>query len=925
MLKMILAELGHRPGRTLALLLGVLVAATSFTVLTGASGAQRLDVRGTVDARFRTTYDVLVRPAGTATPLERDEGLVQRNFLSGIFGGISLAQLAVVRRTPGVDVAAPIGVGGYVMPQASIRIRVPRGPGGRELYRVRTTWSFERGLSRVRDADSYVYATPNRLAPAVGVEVTDDTPGAFEVLPNGERAPVCPSDDKVQATSPFEPLVRMRVECWSRVNGLQGLGGANGPEDYDADQLGATVDFPFPFVIAAVDPEAEARLSGLDAAVTDGRYLRGRDGPRDLKPRGLSSRRRVIPVIVSQRPFVDLGAKVAVQRLSASGAARVARAARTARFRRLLASQRPGAVVARRRLTVDDAYRTLLGQLHGYVGVDAIWTAGAIRYDRAGRRAVAPRPVANDPSVWSTTLGYNNASFANVPLSASDVGFRRLDERTADNGLDHPFPALRSVGAFDPARIPGFARPDAAALSTYTPPTATAADATARRLLGDRGLLPNGSAAGYLTSPPLLLTTFAGLSVLYDETLFDDAGPQAGAPVSVIRVRVAGVKGVDELSRERIRLVAQRIARRTGLRVDITAGSSPTPVDVRLPTGRFGRPALTVQEGWIKKGVAVSILRAIDRKSLALFVLILLVCALFTTNAAAAAVRSRRSELAVLATLGWPARRLFALVLLEVSLVGAAAGVAAAALSIPVAALAGLHAAWDRALLAIPAATLLTALAALWPARAAARSHPAEAIRPAVSVAGAPRPVRTLPQMALTNLTRVRGRTLLAAAALAVGVFSLTALVGLTLAFRGAVVGTLLGDAVAVQVRAADYVAVGAILLLGALAVGDVTYLNIRDRASELATLRAAGWPERKLRRLLTLEGAGTGALGALAGAALGVVATTAFASGHLLVIVASALTCACAGVIAAVVATVPPVATLARLPTAQLLAEEDG
>ena len=98
--RVVVAELLHRRGRSLALLLGILVAVTSFTVLTGASRSQRLEVRGEVTRSFRTAYDVLVRPAGARTELERRTGRVQPNFLSGLFGGISRAQYRAIAGVP---------------------------------------------------------------------------------------------------------------------------------------------------------------------------------------------------------------------------------------------------------------------------------------------------------------------------------------------------------------------------------------------------------------------------------------------------------------------------------------------------------------------------------------------------------------------------------------------------------------------------------------------------------------------------------------------------------------------------------------------------------------------------------------------------------------------------------------------------------
>src|SRR3954467_4089508 len=106
-LRMLAAELAHRRGRALAMLAGIAVATASFTVLTGASESSRLEARGDVAQHFRTAYDIPVRPPGAMATLGRREGLVQENFLTGSFGGITNEQVGEVRRAPGGQVAAP--------------------------------------------------------------------------------------------------------------------------------------------------------------------------------------------------------------------------------------------------------------------------------------------------------------------------------------------------------------------------------------------------------------------------------------------------------------------------------------------------------------------------------------------------------------------------------------------------------------------------------------------------------------------------------------------------------------------------------------------------------------------------------------------------------------------------------------------------
>src|SRR5207247_2604393 len=137
--------------------------------------------------------------------------------------------------------------------------------------------------------------------------------------------------------------------------------------------------------------------------------------------------------------------------------------------------------------------------------------------------------------------------------------------------------------------------------------------------------LPTQNMGGYVQQPPLILTTLNALRSYYlnphwwgGGNLYRHEGVPASfrrAPLSVIRVRVSGVKGPDAVSRERVRVVAQKIHEATGLDVDVTVGSSPHPMLISLPKGRFGQPPLLLREGWSKKGVSVVFLNALDRKS----------------------------------------------------------------------------------------------------------------------------------------------------------------------------------------------------------------------------------------------------------------------------------------------------------------------
>ncbi|MFG1950043.1 hypothetical protein [Micromonospora sp. NPDC048830] len=162
MLNIIWRQLRGRAGRSVALLVGVLVATTGFVVLTGTTTASRLAVTGTVEQSTRAAYDILVRPKGARTPLEAERGLVQPNYLSGLFGGITTAQYGQVRAVPGVDVAAPIAMLGYSTTPVPVDLDLTDAVDrslDRQVIRIDPRFVAERGLSSATGHAWYVYVT----------------------------------------------------------------------------------------------------------------------------------------------------------------------------------------------------------------------------------------------------------------------------------------------------------------------------------------------------------------------------------------------------------------------------------------------------------------------------------------------------------------------------------------------------------------------------------------------------------------------------------------------------------------------------------------------------------------------------------------------------------------------------------------------
>ncbi|WP_344448434.1 FtsX-like permease family protein, partial [Acrocarpospora macrocephala] len=854
---------------------------------------------------------------GSASALERGQNLVRANYLSGIFGGISFAQYDAIKKLDGIEVAAPIGMIGYITGRGYESFDIGAElRGERTMFRLQFTHVLDRGLTRISyGAPDYAYFTRRPLEVGTGQGV--QTQYVSEKLAGGRTVslgkPFYQPPDPDPSPYYFDRKNRL-IGWWSEKYAFDG-------EQPTPPQLSIAQDFPF--VLAAVDPDAEARLAGLDDAMTGGRYLKQRESSESQTASmpGLKE----IKLIASDRSYTDQREEAVISRLPAAAAERATTEPSARSFRAYLDGQR-GQEVLRRTFDSRESYRLLLDQWENlspdmWLPFTRYWVPGPTGYRVDGPRRVAALPVTNDPGVWKDPAydmfgGLGAATMA--PLGSADTQFRTLTPRYIEGGIDTL--ASRVVGRFDPAKLPGLNELTRVPMETYNPPEAAPGDARSRELLGNRPLLPGDNVAGYLQAPPLLLTNFDGLRLITEAT---KGAPAAQAPLSVVRVRVAGVTGPDAVSRERISQVARDIVAATGLDVDITIGSSPTPVTVDLPAGRYGRPALTLSEGWVSKGVAYQILEAADRKSVALFVLILAVCALFVLNAAAAAVRARRTELGVLACLGWARRRIFGVVLLELGLIGLLAGGLAALLALPLSAWSGLPEPGARTFLAIPAALALALLAGVPPALRAARVPPVEAVRPAARLPRRARSPCGVAGLAVTGLTRAPGRSLLGAATLAIAVVALTVLLGVTYGFRGRVVGSLLGDAIVLQARAVDYVAIGLMFALAALAVADVLYLGVRERDGELAALKAFGWPSAALARLIVTEGVGVGVLGAVAGAGVGLAVTLAVTGTAGAAVAVGALVAGAVAVLLAGLASVAPAVLVQRLPPARVLARE--
>ena len=262
--------------------LGLVTATLGFTVLTGTSQTTTAVLNGTIGHAWASPYDLLVRPANSTTPLEAKDGLVRPNFLRGLVGGISMADLQKIRATPGVQVAAPIAVLGFLAAGTGPTVDLTQSlTSGLNVFRLSGIITADAGQS------TYAYTEYFVIDSGGGVLDAGQSPA---VLHEGSRTVTCSQKDPqigCEAVKVCSPSTRTPDHC-----GVSPVSG------------NWTRGWPELIGIAGIDPVAENRLVGLNRCVTSGRPLTA-STTLPIETVGPSEPVAHIPLVAATTAFID--------------------------------------------------------------------------------------------------------------------------------------------------------------------------------------------------------------------------------------------------------------------------------------------------------------------------------------------------------------------------------------------------------------------------------------------------------------------------------------------------------------------------------------------------------------------------------------------------------------------------------------------
>ena len=823
MFSLTIAYLKRRGARLMLLLFGAVMVSAAFGLLASTASTVVVTIDQDMARYWRTSYDILVRPRNAVSPTEYRYGMVQGDYLSGIHGGISVAQYRAIESIPGVEVAAPVAMIGF------FDLRIPAQP-----------WFWGDPKASIRQPG--FYAEKITITTDDGLRKHSTKFWRFYYVSFGDERLTA---EDVQALSERG----VRVMQFHRKPPNPVLAGGT---------------YSLPVLLAAVDPKQESRLVGLDKAVTWGRYF----GVGDKVHRATSIvsgtnealTSFVFPILLNGRSYVH----AEIRRELWRGKDPPGRDALEAILSAGDLRDVPKTLQSDDTISNEEVYH-LLPRSWSSVGF-GLWSPGGesgytFLPSLPGYREIGALPNAPTPVLEAIPRGISPC------LPGSDgcsphIAFKELTSRRVEGVKGILSVRGELKGAFDIEKLSlSQGTLNYLPLETYYPPLLTLRyDESGSEIDPPVTLYPTFDPEGYAQRPPLALTTIEAAE------LFDSK-----YPISAIRVRVGGIDRYSPEAQRRIEAIASEIVERTGLHVDVVTGSSPRKVLVHIPGHSPVPPVGYVEEMWVQKGVSLTIARKTRVERLLLFSAMLLIFSVYMFDTSLMDVLSRKEYLALQKALGWRSGTIFSHVLAEALLVGVVAGVTGMALAALLAFSFGLTIPL-RIILSIPMVGVAACgVGGVIPAWMASRVPPAEMMVHRASPARAFAVGRvSVLVYAVRGMFRRWERTLLLALIVAfstaLGVLFLEA----TLHTKGYLRGTLLGDYILLHVEWYHYAMVAVSFVVAALAMADAAVVEIAERRREIGVLKAVGWRDGDVSRLFLSEGVILGAMGGSLGTVLG-------------------------------------------------------
>ncbi|MGV8049179.1 MAG: FtsX-like permease family protein [Anaerolineaceae bacterium] len=825
-------------------LTGLLLVSLSLTLFLNLSRFSNESVTQDLQDSWRTSYDILVRPKNADAFLDvSGQRLIEPNFLSGQPGGITRAQYETIQAIEGVEVAAPIAMIGYL----------PMG-----FLTFSDTISGDPEAPWVVYKDVKSVSVTDNVRTYEGSQITYTIQDRVESIGGSQNGLVFVTESGESISVPNFMSVEANNGIQVRAMGKELLTDRNG-EVHFTHGFNSQIDLYL--LIAGIDPESENALVGLEDAITAGRYLEDQDQPN------VGDFTWGIPVIANQNLYRKISVESNTFRVMLPEDEHLAAKLHENGLNYLLALPEEALQLTDIPSITDFYSQSLLTFINvaGCIGSsgeqsDVLALPSPVNYRQLDSFQGYDLVLEAQPVGLSTI-----SAFKEVQLSQPEVSYRipntvPLRIRAPERG--HYELCFLPVGAFNLGDLPSSSLSEVP-METYSLPYAVLQYDLAGNAVNPTQIVPTNNYSGYLADTPALLMNLDTAEFVSRREDF----------ISAIRVRVSGIEAIGEESQKRIEAVAEEIRAQTGLQVDITLGSSPQNVLVKVPGYEDVEGLGYLEEHWARQLVGISIQREVNKEHLLFLAALIISGSMYTLSSAYLNVTYQRKQIGLYKAMGWRSRDIinhinkFTWLFIAISLVFSAL------VSLTLIQVGRVSFSIYRVFGTIIGLIILYVVGTLLAARQFTRQEPINLINSQDQYEVVESKVKNSIRK---NDFKSKLPSLLAmssAVILFVFVMAVVFYVPETLQ------GSLLGESISMKVQPFHIALTAIALIIGGLCIFQMLMTRIIERGREIGLVKAIGWRDKQVFWSFLKEGLGTSLQSAIIGTTIAIAAFWLFYS----------------------------------------------
>lgn len=332
---------------------------------------------------------------------------------------------------------------------------------------------------------------------------------------------------------------------------------------------------------------------------------------------------------------------------------------------------------------------------------------------------------------------------------------------------------------------------------------------------------------------------------------------------------------MDELSdesQEKLEKIAQEIENKTGLKTDITLGSSPQPLLIQIPSINGQESLGWMEQPWIKTGVSINIFNETKLGYTGIVLFLILVSIIYVLSTNYISFLTRKRELALLIALGWKVSRIRTVFFIESILMASLVSAITIPLLLYLTMVYSTATSISDIFLIIIFIFFIYILGALWPSFLISKIDPMQVIKQGEINTKVIRLGKINGVLNLVN-NNILGRLMRSLISiLAIGLPSALLILFVTVSSKldGVLYASWLGEYVAMDVGLPHYLSIGISLGIAILTAGEFIWQNVLERKREIALFKSVGWKNWRIQSLVLIEGAIIGLLAGIFGMLIG-------------------------------------------------------